>query len=70
MIDLTRSLEDRQDSANLQIAILSFINVIINYKAGEVSLAIVCVCGIRWVSQGFAASYIAVTIILCELQYY
>ena len=37
MIDLTRSLEDRQDSANLQIAILSFINVIINYKAGEVS---------------------------------
>ena len=36
MIDLTRSLEDRQDSANLQIAILSFINVIINYKAGEV----------------------------------
>lgn len=39
MIDLTRSLEDRQDSANLQIAILSFINVIINYKAGEVSCA-------------------------------
>lgn len=38
MIDLTRSLEDRQDSANLQIAILSFINVIINYKAGEESL--------------------------------
>lgn len=37
MIDLTRSLEDRQDSASLQIAILSFINVVINYKAGEVS---------------------------------
>lgn len=37
MMDLTRSLEDRQESANLQIAILSFINVIINYKAGEVS---------------------------------
>lgn len=39
MLDLSRSLEDRQDSANLQIAILSFINVIINYKAGEVSLS-------------------------------
>lgn len=38
MLDLARSLEDRQDSANLQIAVLSFINVIINYKAGEVSL--------------------------------
>ena len=37
MLDLARSLEDRQDSANLQIAVLSFINVIINYKAGEVS---------------------------------
>ena len=39
MMDLARSLEDRQDSANLQIAILSFINVIINYKAGEVTHA-------------------------------
>ena len=38
MLDLSRSLEDRQDSANLQIAVLSFINVIINYKAGEVSI--------------------------------
>lgn len=36
MIDLTRSLDDKQDAANLQIAILSFFNVIINYKAGEV----------------------------------
>ncbi len=40
VIDLMRSLDDRQDAANLQIAILSFINVLINYKAGEVRLVV------------------------------
>lgn len=40
MVDLTRSLDEKHDAANLQIAILSFINVIINYKAGEVSQCI------------------------------
>lgn len=36
--DLARSLDEPQDSANLQIAVFSFINAIINYKAGEESL--------------------------------
>ena len=39
--DLTRSLDEPQDSANLQIAVFSFINAIINYKAGEV----MCISG-------------------------
>ena len=37
IVDLARSLDEHQDSANLQIAVLSFVNAIINYKAGEVS---------------------------------
>ena len=36
IVDLTRSLDEPQDSANLQIAVLSFFNAIINYKAGQV----------------------------------
>ena len=37
IVDLTRSLDEPQDSANLQIAVLSFFNAMINYKAGQVS---------------------------------
>ena len=37
IVDLTRSLDEPQDSANLQIAVLSFYNAIINYKGGQVS---------------------------------
>ena len=37
IVDLTRSLDEPQDSANLQIAVLSFFNAIINYKAGQVN---------------------------------
>lgn len=37
IVDLTHSLDEPQDSANLQIAVLSFFNAIINYKAGQVS---------------------------------
>jgi len=36
-VDLARSLDEHQDAASLQIAVLSFVNAIINYKAGEVS---------------------------------
>lgn len=36
IVDLTRSLDEPQDSANLQIAVLSFFNALINYKAGQV----------------------------------
>ena len=36
IVDLTRSLDEPQDSANLQIAVLSFFNAIINYRAGQV----------------------------------
>ena len=36
IVDLTRSLDEPQDSANLQIAILSFFNAVINYRAGQV----------------------------------
>ena len=36
-MDLARSLdEDDSDSAALQVAVLSFLNALINYKAGEV----------------------------------
>ena len=35
--DLARTLDDENDTANLQVAILSFLNALINYKAGEVS---------------------------------
>jgi len=34
--DLSFSLDTNQDSAHLQIAVMSFINAIVNYKAGEV----------------------------------
>lgn len=37
IVDLGRSLDEPQDSANLQIAVLSFFNALINYKAGQVS---------------------------------
>jgi len=37
IVDLARSLDEHQDAASLQIAVLSFVNAIINYKAGEVS---------------------------------
>ena len=36
IVDLGRSLDEPQDSANLQIAVLSFFNAVINYKAGQV----------------------------------
>ena len=36
IVDLTRSLDEPQDSANLQIAVLSFFNAVINYRAGQV----------------------------------
>ena len=35
-MDLARSLDEDQETHNLQIAILSFLNALINYKAGEV----------------------------------
>uniref|UniRef100_A0A1X7UZJ0 FH2 domain-containing protein n=2 Tax=Amphimedon queenslandica TaxID=400682 RepID=A0A1X7UZJ0_AMPQE len=39
VMDLARSLdEDDSDSAALQVAVLSFLNALINYKAGEESL--------------------------------
>ncbi|CAI8048375.1 Disheveled-associated activator of morphogenesis 2 [Geodia barretti] len=38
IVDLGRSLDEPQDSANLQIAVLSFFNAVINYKAGQESL--------------------------------
>ena len=38
-MDLAHSLDaDDSDSAPLQVAILSFLNALINYKAGEVSI--------------------------------
>ena len=38
-MDLAHSLDaDDSDSAPLQVAILSFLNALINYKAGEVSV--------------------------------
>jgi dishevelled associated activator of morphogenesis len=36
--DLARTLDDEGDTAALQVAILSFLNALINYKAGEESL--------------------------------
>ena len=40
-MDLARSLdEDDSDSAALQVAVLSFLNALINYKAGEVQYII------------------------------
>ena len=39
-MDLTRSLDEVHESANLQIAIFSFFNALINYKTGEVSVGI------------------------------
>lgn len=50
-MDLARSLDDDTDSAALQVAILSFLNALINYKAGEVSfehkykLVLICILG-------------------------
>lgn len=38
VLDLAQSLDSEHDSSNLQTAILSFINAIINYKAGEETL--------------------------------
>lgn len=40
LMDLTRSLDEVHESANLQIAIFSFFNALINYKTGEVSVGI------------------------------
>lgn len=47
IVDLARSLDEHQDSANLQIAVLSFVNAIINYKAGEVSYRTLRYCSGR-----------------------
>lgn len=58
IVDLTHSLDEPQDSANLQIAVLSFFNAVINYKAGRVRhsmhshlFAAVC-CGARRSADG------------------
>jgi len=47
IVDLARSLDEHQDAASLQIAVLSFVNAIINYKAGEVS------CNLMYVQRRF-----------------
>ena len=36
MMDLGRTLDEDEDMSSLQVAIFSFLNALINYKAGEV----------------------------------
>jgi len=55
-VDLARSLDEHQDAARLQIAVLSFVNAIINYKAGEVS------CNLMYVQRRFIRTMIAVAL--------
>ncbi len=50
IVDLARSLDEPQDSANLQIAVLSFSNAIINYKAGEVRPV-----AVSWAQRGITS---------------
>lgn len=56
IVDLARSLDEHQDAASLQIAVLSFVNAIINYKAGEVS------CNLMYVQRRFIRTMIAVAL--------